>query len=50
MSTHSPISGGATGCPEPESFRASSLSASLTVKDLDKSLAWYHDVAGFRYE
>jgi uncharacterized glyoxalase superfamily protein PhnB len=32
---------------EPASFRARSLSASLTVKDLQKSLAWYHDVVGF---
>jgi uncharacterized glyoxalase superfamily protein PhnB len=39
---------------EPESFRARSLGASITVKDLEKSLAWYHDVVGFavgdRYE
>ena len=38
----------------PESFRARALSASLTVKDLTKSLAWYVDVLGFtvqqRYE
>ena len=32
---------------EPESFRGRALSASLTVKDLEKSLAWYHDVLGF---
>jgi len=32
---------------QPESFRARSLAASLTVKDLDKSLAWYRDVVGF---
>ena len=32
---------------EPESLRARSLSASLTVKDLRKSLAWYRDVVGF---
>jgi uncharacterized glyoxalase superfamily protein PhnB len=32
---------------QPESFRARSLSASLTVKDLQKSLAWYRDVVGF---
>jgi len=35
---------------EPESFRARTLSASLTVKDLAKSLAWYHDVVGFSVE
>jgi len=38
----------------PESFRARALSASLTVKDLTKSVAWYLDVLGFtvqqRYE
>jgi uncharacterized glyoxalase superfamily protein PhnB len=28
-------------------FQARSLSASLTVKDLQKSLAWYRDVLGF---
>ncbi len=26
------------------------LAVSLTVKDLDKSLAWYHDVLGFTIE
>ncbi len=31
----------------PESFRARALTASLTVNDLTKSLAWYRDVAGF---
>ncbi len=31
----------------PESFQGSMLSVSLTVKDLDKSLAWYTDVLGF---
>jgi lactoylglutathione lyase len=50
MSTSSPV-------PEreqPESFRGRNLSASLTVKDLEKSLAWYRNVIGFtvdqRYE
>lgn len=32
---------------QPESFRARALSASLTVRDLQKSLAWYRDVVGF---
>ena len=32
---------------EPETFRGRALSASLTVKDLQKSLAWYRDVVGF---
>jgi uncharacterized glyoxalase superfamily protein PhnB len=30
-----------------QSFRGSGLSASLTVNDLEKSLAWYTDVLGF---
>ena len=30
-----------------EAFIAESLEASLTVKDLEKSLAWYRDVVGF---
>ena len=32
---------------ESEPFRASGLSVSMTVKDLEKSLAWYHEVVGF---
>jgi len=32
---------------EPQSFRARELSASLTVKDLQKSLDWYQNVVGF---
>ena len=32
---------------QPEPFRARTLSASLTVKDLGASLAWYRDVVGF---
>ena len=31
----------------PESFRGRSLSASLTVKDVQTSLAWYRNVLGF---
>jgi catechol 2,3-dioxygenase-like lactoylglutathione lyase family enzyme len=31
----------------PPSFRGRSLSASLTVGDLEKSVAWYRDVLGF---
>ncbi len=30
-----------------ESLRGHSLSASMTVNDLQKSLAWYRDVVGF---
>src|SRR5256885_67880 len=40
MSTNSRV-------PETESLQARALSASLTVKDLARSLAWYHDVVGF---
>ena len=32
---------------QPESFRANEMTASLTVKDLQKSLAWYRDLLGF---
>jgi lactoylglutathione lyase len=31
----------------PESFRARALTASFTVNDLGKSLAWYRDIVGF---
>ena len=42
MSQSSPVSRA-----QPETFRGRSLSASLTVKDLQKSLAWYRDVMRF---
>lgn len=32
---------------DPPSFRARSLSVSLTVNDLQRSLTWYRDVVGF---
>lgn len=32
---------------EPETFRARKVSASLAVKDLQKSLVWYRDKIGF---
>jgi uncharacterized glyoxalase superfamily protein PhnB len=32
---------------EPETFRARTISASLFVKDLQKSLVWYRDKIGF---
>jgi uncharacterized glyoxalase superfamily protein PhnB len=38
---------GHTGRAQPESFRAVSLQASLTVKDLQASVAWYRDAIGF---
>ncbi|HEV3048770.1 MAG TPA: VOC family protein [Longimicrobium sp.] len=44
MSMDSPA--GAEGT-QPEPFHALALSASLTVKDLQASLAWYRDVVGF---
>ena len=42
-----PRTGPAAVRAQPESLRATELNASLTVKDLDKSLAWYCDVVGF---
>ena len=47
MSSDSLSPGQATTRSQPESFRARELSASLTVKDLAASLAWYRDVVGF---
>jgi predicted enzyme related to lactoylglutathione lyase len=38
---------GQTPRAKPESFRGRELSASLTVKDIRNSLAWYRDVVGF---
>src|SRR4051794_31691441 len=32
---------------QPETFRARELAASLTVRDLEQSLAWYRDVMRF---
>jgi len=50
MRTHSPIPSGLAQRAEPETFRARSISASLAVKDLEKSLAWYRDRVGFFVE
>ncbi|MDQ6828462.1 MAG: VOC family protein [Gemmatimonadota bacterium] len=47
MSTNSSSPAGGIQRAQPESFRARSLQASLTTKDLQKSLAWYCDVLGF---
>ena len=47
MSTNSPASSDSAKRAEPESFRGSNLAASLTVRDIQKSLAWYRDVLGF---
>ncbi len=50
MDTKSPIPDGVNKHAESEAFYASMLSVSLTVKDLGKSLAWYHDVLGFNID
>lgn len=50
MSPDSQIPPGATKRAEPATFRARSLSASLTVNDIQKSLAWYRDVLAFAVE
>jgi uncharacterized glyoxalase superfamily protein PhnB len=47
MSTNSSVPENTTKRAEPELLRGSSFSVSLTVKDLQKSLAWYRDVVGF---
>lgn len=47
MTADTPLTGAAIERASPESLRASELTASLTVKDLDKSLAWYRDALGF---
>lgn len=50
MDTESSVDGGAPRRSQPESFRGRDLFASLTVNDLEKSLAWYCDVMGFTIE
>jgi lactoylglutathione lyase len=50
MTTESRMSTGAGLRAQPETFRAKALTASLTVKDLQKSVAWYRDVVGFYVE
>ena len=47
MSDDSHLPAGTERRAKPESFRARALSASLTVKDVQQSLAWYQDVVGF---
>ncbi len=47
MSTHSSITDNNAKPAEPQMLRGRALAVSLTVKDLQKSLAWYHDVVGF---
>jgi uncharacterized glyoxalase superfamily protein PhnB len=47
MSSKKAANAGTTERAHPETFRARALAASLTVKDLRKSVAWYRDVVGF---
>ena len=47
MSNTSASAAGGTVGVAPEPFHATTLSASLTVNDLRKSLGWYRDVLGF---
>lgn len=47
MTSNRPVPAGTPQRGQPESFRGRTLSASLTVKDIRKSMAWYRDVVGF---
>ena len=47
MTTNAPTTAVGPKRADPESFRGRTLSASLTVKDIQKSLVWYRDVVGF---
>ncbi len=47
MSEDTSTSTGGAERAQPESLRAKSLQASLTVKDVEASMAWYRDVVGF---
>ena len=42
-----PPAGGGNPRSQPESLRARAIQPSITVKDLQKSVAWYRDVVGF---
>ena len=46
MSESTSIPAGAPARSKPETFRARNMTASLTVKDLEKSVAWWRDVVG----
>ena len=50
MDTKSRVVDGDHEHAESTPFHASMLAASLTVKDLGKSLAWYQEVVGFTIE
>ena len=45
-----PAEGSGSGGASPSAFVATGISASLTVNDLAKSVAWYRDVLGFTVE
>ena len=47
MTTNGSIPRGLAQRAEPETFRARTLSASLAVKDIQKSLVWYCEKVGF---
>ncbi len=47
MTSNTPVPPAAPERGKPESFRGRTFSASLTVNDIRKSLAWYRDVVGF---
>ena len=47
MATRSLIPNGFASRAEPETFRARTITASLAVKDLSRSLTWYRDKVGF---
>lgn len=50
MTTNASDGAGGTARNQPESLRARALMISLTVKDMQASLAWYRDVVGFTVE
>lgn len=50
MPTKTLIPNGLAERREPETFRARSISATLAVKDPEKSLTWYRDKVGFWVE
>jgi len=49
MTNSSSSAAGVTN-PPATTLQASNLMASITVKDLDRSLAWYRDAVGFKVE
>ena len=50
MRTSPSVPAGFAQRSDPETFRARTISASLAVKDLQKSVAWYRDKMGFFVE